>query len=167
MARQFKRVAGHRHVEIQGLDDLIEQMEELPRRSRSEMRKGMREAGQIVGREARRLISEPGRSGRKYVFDKKGVRREVTASAPGEPPARVLRLLLKSIKVKAAKSGLAVRILSADRKAHLMEYGTVKIKPRPFLRPALERKKREVLEALEVGYFNALKVALGFRSSRR
>lgn len=139
-------------VKIEGLDDLIRDMEKLPRAARSELRKAMRKAGAVVAKEAKVLLDEKVHTGRVYEVEVKGRVRKHTASAPGEPPAKLLGLLRRSVKIIASRSGLSVRVSSADPKAHIQEYGSEKQAARPFLRPALARKKDEVLKLLQAGY---------------
>lgn len=185
--------AGSKHVEIEGLDELIADFEDLPRKARPEFRKGMRNAGAIVAADARARLQARLRTGRVYLYDRKGLKRLVRASAPGEAPAKVTGGKAKSVRVKVSRSGLSVRVLSADPTAHLMEYGTIErrqaprpargnkrarvsladrhatdtfhVEARPFLRPALAAKKQEVLQAIELGLLNALKAT--FRSKGR
>lgn len=74
-----------------------------------------------------------GRSGRLY-----GAHR---ASAPGEPPAIDTGLLANTIGVMSGfeSRGLsAIVFVNADYGMHL-EFGTHKMAPRPFLRPAFDR----------------------------
>jgi len=77
-----------------------------------------------------------GKSGRMY-----GSHR---ASAPGEPPAIDTGLLVNTIGVMqepGSASGLkAIVTPNADYAPHL-EFGTTKMAPRPFLRPAFERAR--------------------------
>lgn len=66
-------------------------------------------------------------------------RRQNTCSAPGEPPAVQTGRLFKSIVVLHPLEPLVRIIKATDQKASWMEFGTEKIAPRPFLRPALDR----------------------------
>jgi hypothetical protein len=63
-------------------------------------------------------------------------RQRVTASAPGEAPAVQTGRLYGSIEILKDKPQSRI-IVATDRKAHLLELGTRKIAPRPFLRPSL------------------------------
>jgi len=144
-------------IEIDGLQSLLKKFAEINGTARAELRKGMRKAGAVVAKESRALLRRGTPSGKFYLYDKGGKRKRYQASAPGEPPARVYGDLAKSIKLKLSRSKLSARISSADNKAHIMEYGSVNQEPRPFLRPALANKKREVLQLLEDAYGLALR----------
>lgn len=63
-----------------------------------------------------------------------------TASAPGEPPAVMLGQLRQSIKfaIDATIKGIVGLVGSDLKKAPMLEYGTSRIKPRPFLRPTFQ-----------------------------
>lgn len=59
-------------------------------------------------------------------------------------------------KLPERRSNSATVIVGSNRKAfhaHLIEFGTVKMTPRPFLRPAFDTKKHEALDkiGLELG----------------
>ena len=68
------------------------------------------------------------------------------ASAPGEPPAIDSGELAQSINFQVKDNG-AVGEVGSDKKHGLyMEYGTSKIKPRPWLKPAFENSKDKITE---------------------
>lgn len=79
------------------------------------------------------------------------------SSAPGEPPAPQSERLAESIAVlsKATPNELVSTVgprsqAFAGRKPYpvYLEFGTRRMKPRPFMRPALERFKREIKDAI-------------------
>lgn len=74
------------------------------------------------------------------------------ASAPGEPPAQDLGNLSNSITIRPDIKGLVVYVNAAAAYAAALEYGTVRMEPRPYMRPALLRHVRLIDErvALEV-----------------
>lgn len=79
------------------------------------------------------------RTGRVYKVP--GTKHKVyTASAPGEPPAVMLGQLRQSIKfaIDATIKGIVGLVGSDLKKAPMLEYGTSRIKPRPFLRPTFQ-----------------------------
>lgn len=143
-------------VEIEGLEDILIGMQSLGRVARVELRKGMREAATVVADRAREELRANDVTGKTYIVKGK----EHIASAPGEYPAQLTRKLSKSIKIHIAKSGLAARILTADPKAHIQEYGSINQAARPFLRPALSWAKAKVLRILQDAYQRGLIVAL-------
>lgn len=68
------------------------------------------------------------------------------ASAPGEPPATDTGKLASSITTEYDFANLIGRVNCSAEYGPYLEYGTVKMEPRPFMRPALAAK-RVVIEA--------------------
>jgi hypothetical protein len=75
-------------------------------------------------------------------------KQKVTASAPGEAPAVQTGRLYGSIEVIKGQP-LSRLIWARDKKAHLLELGTRKMAPRPFLRPALWKNASKLLAFLK------------------
>jgi len=69
------------------------------------------------------------------------------ASAPGQSPATDTGSLVSSIKV--IHDGLKGKIGSALNYAFWLEYGTLKMSERPFLRPALADNEKKINELFE------------------
>lgn len=67
------------------------------------------------------------------------------ASKPGEPPAPDTGALRDSIEVDVMRSpsGMDMEVLTRDPKARYLEYGTRRMKPRPFFRPAMKLVVRD------------------------
>lgn len=93
-----------------------------------------------VEAEAKRSLKQPG-TGRVYRLS--NPKRTHQASAPGAPPATDLGQLAASITTTlgADTRGLFAVIGSNLAKARYLELGTRTIKPRPFLRRALEKAR--------------------------
>lgn len=75
------------------------------------------------------------------------------ASSPGRPPARRMGGLARSINWRyngvlgrLLAGGPSAIVYSSSKYAPHLEYGTVRMAPRPFMRPAARRAKR-ILEA--------------------
>jgi hypothetical protein len=64
------------------------------------------------------------------------------ASAPGEPPAADIGTLHNSITLRPDVKALAVYVNAGAKYAAALEYGTAKMEPRPYLRPALLQHAR-------------------------
>jgi len=99
------------------------------------------------------------RSGRRYRVPPstarlKGKRRRkvrwYTASAPGEPPARLHGDLARSISAATLRVGGEIQGLvgSPMKKSVWLEKGTRKMKPRPSLGPAMRRSRKKVQRIL-------------------
>ena len=89
------------------------------------------------------------RSGRTYKVP--GTNRTYTASAPGEPPAQRLGQLRQSVHSTIEKRfGLFMfgKIGTKLAYGRHLEFGTSKIRPRPWLRPSLERAESEIRKIL-------------------
>ena len=93
------------------------------------------------------------RSGRIYKVPGTGV--YYTASAPGEPPAVQLGDLRKSVKGGIEKEGKTVIgfVGSELPKASMLEMGTSKMLPRPWLRPSFEKSSDKIKEIFTKVWF--------------
>jgi HK97 gp10 family phage protein len=96
-----------------------------------------------VAKEMKKSILSGSKSGRQYFI--KGRRHQ--SSAPGQPPANSTGKLVRSIKVTKSNSGHEVKI-DAEYAGYL-EYGTSRMRPRPFILPALLKVKRNLLTKLK------------------
>jgi HK97 gp10 family phage protein len=87
-----------------------------------------------VRNEAIGLILRGSKSGRVYGRHQ--------ASAPGEAPASDTGRLVQSIRVDFQPNALAGRVVAGTDYAKKLEFGTVKIAPRPFMTPAVNNVKQ-------------------------
>ena len=109
-------------------------------------------SAQMVRNTAVKSIHEHGSSG--VTYEKYNPRRTHTASAAGNPPNTDTGYLANNIFqiVDADKLGASVES-RADYSVHL-EFGTSKMKARPFLQPALEENRpkiRRLIKRLKSG----------------
>lgn len=116
-------------------------------------------AGEVVATEARRSVQNSPRGGNTY--EKYNPRRTHKASAAGEAPATDLGFLVRSITTEVDEQSLTVYVLSAHAiapYAKVLEYGSMAggIQPRPFLRPALRKKEKEVTRIVRQAMRKAL-----------
>ena len=95
------------------------------------------------------LIRTSPRGGRRY---RVGKNRFHKSSAPGEPPARDTGNLMNMLKARM-EDPMTALVESLAGYSGFLELGTSKMKPRPFLTPALEQNKdainRIVLDEIE------------------
>lgn len=119
---------------------------------------GVVAAAEAVRSEAVSLILDSAKTGR--VYHRRSVDHQ--ASAPGEPPASDTGRLVSSIRTNYRNGGLVATISASTAYAAYLEYGTRKMAPRPFMRPALANKREEVEELLASSVQRALAV-LGVR----
>ena len=109
------------------------------------------QATELVRTTAVDSIARGVKSGRTYV--KYNPRRIHTASAEGQAPATDTGNLIKGISTEIQKRGKVIEgLIKANAKADnggnyakFLEFGTVNMRPRPFLFPALEKNKRRIL----------------------
>ena len=94
-------------------------------------------------RDAQTLIQSPPKTGRVYKYGK--VLHQ--ASAPGESPATDTGALVANSKVEQGRTAMWW-ILFMQEYAAPLEFGTPKMLPRPFLRPAIEGVKDRFFKAL-------------------
>lgn len=71
-----------------------------------------------------------------------------TASAPGQAPANETGALVRSIKVEKNSKSESTVYVTKDYAVYL-EYGTSKMKPRPFILPAFLKTKKWFSERLK------------------
>ena len=92
------------------------------------------------------------RTGRVYRVP--GTNRTYTASAPGEPPAVATGQLRSSIKYRiVGDMKVTGEVGSELKKAVELEFGTKRIKPRPFLRPTFQEELSTIKNILSRRWF--------------
>lgn len=115
-------------------------------------------AGEVMAMEVRRLLNLPG-SGKIY---SEGYQ----ASAPGEPPARKSGNLADSVVVAPfSETMVGVGIEGAPYWKH-QEFGTRKMQPRPFIRPAIANARHAASIRYAVGLKNSIRAWIRQRRSR-
>lgn len=102
-------------------------------------------AGQIVEKEAQRLIKDGDQSGAAHVV-----------SAPGQPPNREWGGLDESIETNLVGPRRAEVSANAPY-AVALEFGTSKMAARPYMAPALANKRQEVVETIAAGVRKVLR----------
>jgi HK97 gp10 family phage protein len=120
------------------------QVNDLNNRTRRALRLSFYFIGKELTKEARRSIIKGPKTGRLYRI--KGRKRLHRASAPGEPPANLTGSLQKSIDFLVVGSKrLEFKAGNNDVDyAAALEFGTIKIKPRPFMIRAIEAKEKQI-----------------------
>lgn len=111
----------------------------LERARRAAMRGVIRETEEVRN-EADSLMDTSPRSGRDYI--RRGVLHR--ASAPGEPPAPDTGHLRRSLRTEYDRELLAGTVIAGAVYAQALEFGTPRIEPRPFMRPALMSRKDDI-----------------------
>jgi len=121
-------------------------------------REGMSKAFFAIGKDyvttAKNRILNPPKTGVVYrIRSRKGVVILHQASAPGESPANRTGALKDTIEslYSAGQDSMRLKAGDGDRVpyAGFLEEGTKKIKPRPYLIPAIETNERNAIEHFE------------------
>lgn len=143
-----------------GPEEFRKKMRERKLAVHREINKALAEAGVLVSGEAKRLVMRSPRGGR--VYQKYDPVRIHKSSAPGEPAATDTGMLASSISYETLPDEFVVIIRCASGiapYARVMEYGTAngKIKPRPFMRPAIRSMGPKARSRIKRGVNIALK----------
>ena len=77
-----------------------------------------------------------------------GLQTGPSPSQPGEPPTDRSGSLTDSIQVHTEESGLRATVRSNLDYAAYLEFGTINMAARPFMRPALERARPRITEIM-------------------
>jgi HK97 gp10 family phage protein len=110
---------------------------------------GLNRGVEDVANEAVSLILNTPKSGR--IYRRGGVAHQ--ASAPGEAPASDTGQLVASVTTSVDEGNLTGNVNFGSDHAAVLEYGSSRMSPRPFARPALVNKRDAVRQdiAEEVG----------------
>ena len=97
------------------------------------------EGSEFMAEEMKKSISSGAKSGKRYGSH--------TSSAPGQSPANWTGKLLKSIKIQKTK-GMSFVYITA-KYAEFLEFGTSKMRARPFIIPAFLKTKKMIQDKLK------------------
>jgi HK97 gp10 family phage protein len=111
---------------------------------RPAMMRGVIKGVELVRSIAIQSIQSGAKTGR--VYQRRGVVHQ--ASAPGQPPASDTGRLVNSIVTSYDIEQLSGTVQAGTEYAPYLEYGTAKMAPRPFMRPALMSSARGILEEI-------------------
>lgn len=101
------------------------------------------EAADYMALDMKKSILTGAKSGQQYYSN--GARHQ--SSAPGQAPANNTGALVRSIKVKKNKNDATISIKKDY--AIFLEFGTSKMRPRPFIIPAFLRTKKWFSDKLQ------------------
>ena len=103
--------------------------------------KAVRGAALILVREIKLELSHPG-TGTPYTRGGKKAKR----SKPGKPPAVDTGVLRNTIDMEVLEASQKVRVGSGQTYAPYLEFGTDRMAPRPFMRTAFDRARRQMTD---------------------
>lgn len=124
-------------IKIDGLDALKAKLNAMPGEVEKAVQDGLMAVALIARADAQRRILNGPKTGRIYKRGKKGTHQ---ASAPGEAPAADTGALARNenILAEAVPGQIAVNLVARMPYAVHLEYGTVRMAARPFMRPAAD-----------------------------
>lgn len=124
-------------AELEGIGDFRHLMSVLPWATQDGVRRAINRGAAKVEGTARKKIMRGQKTGRVY-----GKHR---ASAPGEPPASDTGNLQTSIDIDIDTDGMGASVIAVAAYAAMLEFGTSKMAPRPFLHPSLEEQRNGIV----------------------
>lgn len=114
----------------------------VTQRVRRGIRRGIVRGTEALRNEVISQVLDTPKTGR--IYARRGV--EHQASAPGEPPASDTGALVRSIRTDYARIEAGVgSVVASAAHAPALEYGTERMEPRPFMRPAVARARDAVV----------------------
>ena len=128
-------------IQLRGRQIFLKNVEKYRKKQGRKLEEALHASALVVQNDARRSILKGPKTGRIYP---RGKRSSHQASAPGEAPASDTGTLVRNILAEMDPRKLFVRIIAKTKYSLFLEEGTKKMKPRPFLRPALERNLRKI-----------------------
>lgn len=148
-------------VDIEGVDKLLKASDRVKAELARELEKGLYASALRVEREAKISITNGGKTGR--VYQRRTVSHQ--ASAPGEPPASDTGRLVNSFasyvnKLSQEKiESFVVAGRGVVRYARMLEFGTTKMAPRPYMMPALEKSRSWIRDRVTMAIRDGIKKA--------
>lgn len=119
--------------------------DEVSKKVRAAAMRGVVRATEMVRAEMVRLILRGEKSGKIYGKHQ--------ASAPGEAPASDTGRLAASLRTEYDLTSVSGKVIVGVPYGLDLEYGTVNMEPRPFIRPALANTQQRAVEVIaeEIG----------------
>jgi HK97 gp10 family phage protein len=138
-------------IDLQGVDGVLKLLRSLPpevvSKNGGPVRLALAKAARVIRDEARRnFVSQIGRGGQNYStgFTAKNIVAKRKRMIPGVSGEKFIMTV--NYKIHPGGSTYKKRPFRSNDAAFIMEYGTAKQEPRPWLRPAFETKKMEAIE---------------------
>lgn len=127
-------------IQVKGVKEFNKHLSDLSRSSKIELNKLLALSAIETQKNAVHSIQTGARTGKIYK------RRTVThqASAPGEPPKTDRGILVSNITVEKESKGYTTGSRKGAPHGFWMEFGTSKVKARPWLQPAFDKTVAEI-----------------------
>lgn len=136
-------------VEIEGGKEFEKAVKALKKRADGSLEKWLADGAITTQSLAQQSILS--RLSKGKIYERKGIQH--TASAPGNPPNSDSGALVSNITVEKIKGGYDVGSRKGAPWGLFLEFGTVKMLPRPWLTPAYEKAVAQLME-----YFKRAKI---------
>lgn len=143
-------------VQIQGLDRLRGKFANLQGEIDREVQAGLFVVAKKIEGDAKKSILNGQKTGQ--IYKRGNVLHR--ASAPGESPANDTGRLANSINGEVSKSAMEATVKAGGgivKYARMLEFGTIRIAPRPFMRPAVESNRNWIADRMKKAVMNAIK----------
>lgn len=111
-----------------------DRLKRMAARTPQEVARALYSAGQLIELDAERSITSGAVSGANHI-----------PSNPGQPPNADTHFLDSNIETEIGGPGL-VTVTSKANYSAALEYGTSRMAARPFMRPAVERNRKKVVQ---------------------
>lgn len=111
-----------------------DRLKRMAARTPKEVARALYSAGQLIELDAERSITSGAVSGKNHI-----------PSNPGQPPNADTHFLDTNIETEIGGPGL-VTVTSKANYSAALEYGTSRMEARPFMRPAVERNRKKVVQ---------------------
>lgn len=122
----------------------------MRRWAQDDIKRVLAAAGELVRADAAKSIRDGAISGAGHI-----------PSQPGQPPNADTHRLDLSIDVVVEPSGKSVRVVSRAPYSSYLEFGTSRIAERPFMRPALRRNRKRIVQGFVIGPYGLNRVIKG------
>lgn len=132
-------------IKVEGIEDVLRAFDRLGAAGHREGKRAVRASLEKVRGDAIKSIQRGTKSGR--VYERAGeanLSATHQASAPGEAPATDTGALVGSIQV--TQQGMAGQVATKLEYGFWLEYGTLQMAERPFLRPALAENQQYIID---------------------
>ena len=129
-----------------GLDNVLKRLGAYEQAIVDEARNIVQRTAVSIHGDAVKSIQRGRKSGRIYLKTQAGIPHQ--ASAPGEAPATDTGALVSSLQLKGAGTS-TMYVYTNLKYAPFLEFGTSRLAPRPFMRPALQSNRPKFERAMQ------------------
>lgn len=141
-------------LKIEGLNETLRALDKLGQSGKREAKKAVRMSLEKIRSDAIKSIQRGPKTGIVYERGKgQNLSAKHQSSSPGEAPATDTGRLASSIKIEQKE--ISGSVGSQLNYSFWLEFGTLKMQARPFLRPALDGNEKFIIKAFESAMLKA------------